>query len=178
MSLLLLLCTAPLLTNGLSRWCRGKESPVNTGDVRDAGFHLWVGKIPWSRKWQPALVLLPRKLHGQKSLVGYSPRGHKSRTWLSTHTHMLSDKLPHSLSLDQIMILIYLSAVSFHLKINQGFNFQNIQGHNKNKKNAKDHPPWGSNWAQVFYSFPWSFNQLPADQHRGLGALLVFLLPP
>ena len=23
------------------------------------GFDLWVGKIPWSRKWQPTLVFLP-----------------------------------------------------------------------------------------------------------------------
>ena len=30
-----------------------------------------VGKIPWRRKWQPTLVLLPGKFHGQRSLVGY-----------------------------------------------------------------------------------------------------------
>ena len=33
----------------------------------------WVGKIPWSRKWQPTPVFLPGKFHGQRSLVGYSP---------------------------------------------------------------------------------------------------------
>ena len=33
----------------------------------------WVGKIPWRREGQPAPVLLPREVHGQKSLVGYSP---------------------------------------------------------------------------------------------------------
>ena len=31
----------------------------------------------WRRKWQPTLVLLPREPHGQRSLVGYSPWGHK-----------------------------------------------------------------------------------------------------
>ena len=36
-----------------------------------------VGKIPWRRKWQPTPVFLPRKSHGQRSLVGYSPQGHK-----------------------------------------------------------------------------------------------------
>ena len=41
------------------------------------GFHPWVRKIPWRRKWQPTPVLLPGKSHGQRSLVGYSPRGHK-----------------------------------------------------------------------------------------------------
>ena len=32
-----------------------------------------VGKIPCRRKWQPTLVLLPGKVHGRRSLVGYSP---------------------------------------------------------------------------------------------------------
>ena len=36
-----------------------------------------VGKIPWRRKWQPTPVLLPGKFHGWRSLVGYSPWGHK-----------------------------------------------------------------------------------------------------
>ena len=29
------------------------------------------------RKWQPTLVFLPGESHGQRSLMGYSPRGHK-----------------------------------------------------------------------------------------------------
>ena len=37
----------------------------------------WVGKIPWRRKWQPTPVLLLRKFHGWRSLVGFSPWGHK-----------------------------------------------------------------------------------------------------
>ena len=40
-------------------------------------FDPWVRKIPWRRKWQPTPVLLPGKFHGQRSLVGYSPWGHK-----------------------------------------------------------------------------------------------------
>ena len=50
-------------------------------------FDPWVGKIPWSRKWQPTPVFLPGKSHGQRSLVGYSPWGCKE-TWLSTHTQL------------------------------------------------------------------------------------------
>ena len=38
-------------------------------------FDPWVGKIPWSRKWQPTPVFLPGKSHGQRSLVGCSPWG-------------------------------------------------------------------------------------------------------
>ena len=35
------------------------------------------GKIPWRRKWQPTPVLLPEESHGQRSLEGCSPWGHK-----------------------------------------------------------------------------------------------------
>ena len=32
---------------------------------------------PWRRKWQPTLVFLPGKSHGQRSLAVYSPWGHQ-----------------------------------------------------------------------------------------------------
>ena len=41
------------------------------------GFDPWVGKIPWRRKWRPTPVLLLSESHGQRSLVGYNPCGHK-----------------------------------------------------------------------------------------------------
>ena len=34
-------------------------------------------KILWRRKWQPTLVFLPGKSHGQRSAVGYSAGGRK-----------------------------------------------------------------------------------------------------
>ena len=49
-------------------------------------FNAWIRKIPWRRKWQPTPVSLPEKSHGQRSLVGYSPWGHKQldmTEWLS-----------------------------------------------------------------------------------------------
>ena len=39
------------------------------------GYNPCVGKIPWSRKWQPTPVFLPEKSDGQRSLVGYRPQG-------------------------------------------------------------------------------------------------------
>ena len=61
-----------------------------------------VGKIPWRRKWQSTPVLLPGKPHGQRSLVGYSPRGCKESTeWLTLSTRLkhkisqLTARLPH-----------------------------------------------------------------------------------
>ena len=41
------------------------------------GFNPWLWKIPWRRAWQLTPVFLPKKSHGQGSLVGYSPWGHK-----------------------------------------------------------------------------------------------------
>ena len=44
---------------------------------RKPRFNPWDGKIPWRRKWKPTPVHLPGKSHGWRSLVGYSPWGHK-----------------------------------------------------------------------------------------------------
>ena len=40
-------------------------------------FDPWVRKILWKRKWQPTLVFLPEKSHGQMNLSGYNPLGCK-----------------------------------------------------------------------------------------------------
>ena len=50
---------------------------------------LTLSPLCWTRKWQPAPVLLPGKFHGMRGLVGYSPRGCKSQTRLSDFTHSL-----------------------------------------------------------------------------------------
>ena len=50
------------------------------------GFDPWVGNILWRRKWHPTPVLLPGESHGWRSVVGYSPWGHKeSDTAERTH---------------------------------------------------------------------------------------------
>ena len=38
---------------------------------------IWICGNTWRRKWQPTPVLLPGKSHWWRSLVGYSPWGHK-----------------------------------------------------------------------------------------------------
>ena len=55
---------------GLPWWLNSEES---TCQSKRLGFYPWVRKIPWRRKWQPILVFLPGKSHGQRSLVGYNP---------------------------------------------------------------------------------------------------------
>ena len=53
----------------------GKESPCQCRRRKRLGFDPWVGKISWSRKWQPTPVFLSGKSQGQRRLTGYSPQG-------------------------------------------------------------------------------------------------------
>ena len=48
--------------------------PANAGDADSV---LGSERFPWRKKWQPTPVFLPGKSHGQSSLAGYSPWGHK-----------------------------------------------------------------------------------------------------
>ena len=70
--------TVPVLCSpDLPRWLSGEKSTCNARDAGDSGLIPEVRKIPWRRKWQPTPVVLHWKSHGQRSLVGYSPWGHK-----------------------------------------------------------------------------------------------------
>jgi len=62
------------MSGGLPSWLSGKES---TCQCKRCGFYPLLRKIPWSRKWKPTLGFLPGKSHGQRSLAGYSPWGHR-----------------------------------------------------------------------------------------------------
>ena len=54
----------------------GKEPSSQCSRHKRRGFDPWFGKMPQRRAWEPTPVLLPGESHGQKSLGGYSPRGH------------------------------------------------------------------------------------------------------
>ena len=80
------LAAAATLCRGFPGGASGKES---TCRCKRHGFDPWVRKIPWHRKWQPALVFLPGKSPGQRNLMGYSPGGRKeSDTTERLSTHM------------------------------------------------------------------------------------------
>ena len=57
----------------------GKESACQYRRHKRYEFDPSVRKIPWWRKWKPreVHVFLPRKVHGQRSRVGSSPRSPK-----------------------------------------------------------------------------------------------------
>ena len=68
-----------------------KNQPAKAGSCKRCKFDPWVWEIPWRRKWQPSLVLLPGKSLGQRSLVGCSPWGSSQRggcDWAHAHIHM------------------------------------------------------------------------------------------
>ena len=63
----------------------GKESACSAGDL---GSITGSGRCPGERRkrW-PSPVLLPGEFHGQRSLAGYSPRGHRESdmtVWLNS----------------------------------------------------------------------------------------------
>ena len=56
---------------------------------------MWVQTLGWGDspregKWQPTPVFLPGKPHGQRSLVGYSPWGHKESDKTEQLSHQAS----------------------------------------------------------------------------------------
>ena len=70
---------------------------------------MWIQSLgqedPLEKGMQPTPVFLPGKAHGQRSLVGYHPRGHQdldtteplgARARTHTHTHTHSHTLTHS----------------------------------------------------------------------------------
>ena len=73
-------------------------------------------EIPWSRKWQPAPLFLPVEFHGQRSLEGYSPWGHKeldttehTHTHTHTHTQAAHSDLYYLLSFSDFGLCSFLS---------------------------------------------------------------------
>jgi len=55
----------------------GKEPVCQCKKLKRRGFDPQVRNSPWRRAWQPTPVLLPGESHGQRSLAGYRPWGHK-----------------------------------------------------------------------------------------------------
>ena len=70
-----------------------KNLPANAGDE---DLIPGSGRCPGEGNWQPTLVFLPGKSHGQRSLVGYSPRGCKesdTTEWLNNSNHKVAANL-------------------------------------------------------------------------------------
>ena len=82
-----------MFTSCLSpKWLNGKKIHLQCRRHKRCRFGPRVRKIPWRRKWQHIPVFLAEKSHGQRSLVGHGPWGHKeldTAEWLSTHYSLI-----------------------------------------------------------------------------------------
>ena len=68
----------------------GKESACQGRRCKRWGFNPWACNILWRRKWQPTPIFIHGKPHGQRSLVGYSPQGHKELD-MTEHTSSIKE---------------------------------------------------------------------------------------
>ena len=67
-----------------------RESPCPCRRRRRRKFYPWVGKIPWSRKWQPSLEFLPGKVPWTEEPIGLQSVGSQSvgHDWAHRHTRL------------------------------------------------------------------------------------------
>ena len=80
------------MTLGFPGGSEVKASACNAGDL---GSKSGSGRSPGKGKWQPTPVFLPGESHGQRSLVGCSPRGHRASDTteqLTLHVVLLSGR--------------------------------------------------------------------------------------
>ena len=84
-----------------------KNTPATETDIRSLGW-----EDPLEKGWQPTPVFLPGKAHGQRSLVGYSPWGHKESDTPEVtehiHTYMYVANIYYSVYIIYMYILLYI----------------------------------------------------------------------
>ena len=81
-------------------WLSGKETTNQRRRRKRCRLNPWVRKFPWRSQQQPTPVFLPGKSHGQRSLVGYDPWGHRGVksdrvTKQGTRPMLCDNFLPH-----------------------------------------------------------------------------------
>ena len=72
------------------KWYSGKESACQFKRCKRHRFSLWVGKILWSRKWQPTPIFLPVKFHdrGAWQAIVRSVTESDDLVLVRAHTHI------------------------------------------------------------------------------------------
>ena len=88
----------------------GKEPVCQCRRLKKRGFEPWVRKIPWRRAWKSTPVFLPGECHGQRSLAGCSPQGHKQSDMTEATQHqnrIISQSVRnHLVSTAQVICLV------------------------------------------------------------------------
>ena len=157
-------------------------------EMQETWVDPWVWKTPWRRKWQLTPISVPGKFHGQRSLVGYIPEGHKewnttecvhvracarAHTHIHTHISWKSSRLElrkeKKKTFKYINEWIKLSTALSHLHGNQTsdgniwkqkeiFMSNTIRG--KKKKKAATIYPRMEGWTGLEVLFHWIWDQL------------------
>ena len=70
-----------------------KNPPANAGDLRDTGSIPGSGRSPRGGNGNPLQYSCLENFTGQRSLAGYSPRGHKKSDMTE---HSRAQRCPHS----------------------------------------------------------------------------------
>ena len=83
-----------------------KNPPANEGNMRRE-FSPWVEKILWRRAWQPTPQLFFGEPHGQRSLAGYHPEGHKETQLKRISLHACTNPHPviQTINLSHLLFL-------------------------------------------------------------------------
>ena len=76
---------SPLLNDRVRGFPGGSEGLESACNGRDLGLIRGSGRSPGAREGLPTPVFLPREFHGQRSLVSYSPWGHKESDTTDWH---------------------------------------------------------------------------------------------
>ena len=140
-------------TKGWSIWCRTEvsyqqpwwaslvvQTVKNLPVMQETRVHPWIGKIPWRRKWHPTPVFLPGEFHGQRSLWGCNPEGHKES---DTTEQLIHNQQQASLP-RHVVGVSHLEADPLHsdvYKVNQGLDYSLM-------RNPEPEPP--RKWAPKF----------------------------
>ena len=97
--ILLTSCTVNtfMVREGLPRWHSAlrKEPACHCGRYWGHKFNPWVGKIPWSRKWQPAAVFLEIPWTEEPGGLQSMQSQRVTHDWVHTHTHTHVLELRH-----------------------------------------------------------------------------------
>ena len=117
----------------LPRWHSGKESTCQFRRCKRSGFDLWVGKIPWSRKWQPTTVFCLKHSMDRRAWQDL-PRGWKEMHTEHTHTHTHTHTHAHTQWQD-FKIPEFMEFLDDHLRIWMFYVSLTAQCNNKLKKN-------------------------------------------
>ena len=88
-----------LVSWGLPRWHSGEEPVRQCRRHKRRGFDPWVGKTPWSRKWQPipySIWKIPQTEEpGGPQSMGAAKRDMSEHTHTHTHRHVSGNRSHH-----------------------------------------------------------------------------------